>query len=104
MLRLSRQLINLAVAFLCATVTTVLAEDISFPTRDGTRPATTQGVPHVQLGVEPVPELVERMLSRVAEFPGVSLGPTRVSLPGTVGFQLDDDVALAKPNAIVSGR
>ena len=44
------------------------------------------------------------MIQRVSEFPGVVLGPTRVSLPGAVGFQLQDDVPLAHPEVIVGGR
>ena len=82
----------------------VLAQDIALPMRDGTPPATTNGVPHVQIGVSPVPELSEEMLRQVAEFPGVALEPTRVSLPGAIGFQLAGDVSLAQPQAIVGGR
>lgn len=82
----------------------VLAQDIALPMRDGTLPATTNGVPHVQIGVSPVPELSEEMLRQVAEFPGVALEPTRVSLPGAIGFQLAGDVSLAQPQAIVGGR
>jgi phospholipase/carboxylesterase len=58
----------------------------------------------VQLGVKADPELTDDLLRGVAGFPSVRLGPTRVSLPGAVGFQLDADIALAQPNAIVGGR
>ena len=44
------------------------------------------------------------MLQHVEALPGVTLGATRVSLPGAVGFQLDSDVSLANPNVIVGGR
>lgn len=67
-------------------------------------PQTTSGVPHVQIGVQAVPELSEALLKHVEGFPGVNLGATRVSLPGAVGFQLDDDLSLAHPEVIVGGR
>lgn len=80
------------------------AQDVTLPVRGGERPETTNGVPHVQIDVQPVPELSEEMLRQVAEFPGVVLGATRVSLPGAVGFQLTSDVQIAQPQAIVGGR
>ena len=58
----------------------------------------------MQIGVQAIPELSEEMLRQVAEFPGVVLGATRVSLPGAVGFQLAGDVSIARPQAIVGGR
>lgn len=76
----------------------------SLPTRTTPVPKTTSGVPHVQIGVQPVPEMSEALLARVAEFPGVHLGATRLSLPGAVGFQLSEDMKLARPEAIVGGR
>lgn len=81
-----------------------LAEGLSLPQRTSPRPETTNGVPHVQFGITPDPELIKELLSNVAEFPGVSLGPTRVSLPGAVGFQLDASTSLARPDSIVGGR
>ena len=61
-------------------------------------------MPHVQIGVDAVPELSAELLRRVATFPGVMIGETRVSLPGATGFRLEDDVALAHPEVIVGGR
>src|SRR6056297_3610800 len=89
---------------LFAVAAPTFAQDVAFPMRDGARPETTSGVPHVQIGILPVPELSEEMLRQVAEFPGVVLGATRVSLPGAVGFQLTRDVPIAQPQAIVGGR
>ena len=74
------------------------------PKRKTPIPQTTGGVPHVQIGVEADPELSRMLLARVDEFPGVTLGPTRVSLPGAVGFQLEADLSLAHPEVIVGGR
>lgn len=82
----------------------VMAQDMTLPERQGPRPETTNGVPHIQIGVVPKSELSEELLRRVDAFPGVNLGATRVSLPGAVGFQLAGDVTLANPQAIVGGR
>src|SRR6056297_1700483 len=89
---------------LFAVAAPTFAQDVAFPMRDGARPETTSGVPHVQIGVLPVHELSEEMLRQVAEFPGVVLGATHVSLPGAVGFQLTRDAPIAQPQAIVGGR
>ncbi|MEM9574665.1 MAG: phospholipase, partial [Pseudomonadota bacterium] len=80
------------------------AQSMQLPIRDTPRPETTNGVPHIQIGVEAIPKLSAELLRRVADFPGVTLGATRVSLPGATGFQLDDNLTLAQPNAIVGGR
>ena len=101
--RSTRSTILAAVA-LFTSVASVLAQDAPFPDREGPRPETTNGVPHVQLNIEAVPELTQVMLEQVAELSGVTLGATRVSLPGAVGFQLNADVSLAHPDAIVGGR
>ena len=94
----------LAAATLLASVASVLAQDAPLPDRDGPRPETTNGVPHVQLDLKPLPELTAAMLEHVEKLSGVTLGATRVSLPGAVGFQLNADVSLANPDAIVGGR
>lgn len=102
--RLSNLLLIPAAVSLLTAAAPASAQNVTFPMRDGPRPETTNGVPHVQIGVSPVPELSEEMLRQVAEFPGVVLGATRVSLPGAVGFQLTADVPIAQPQAVVGGR
>jgi phospholipase/carboxylesterase len=104
MFKLSKRLTILATATLLTNVTPALAQDMALPNREGPRPETTNGVPHIQLGLEPVSELTELMLKQMEELPGVTLGATRVSLPGAVGFQLNQDVDIARPEAIVGGR
>jgi len=96
-------LISAAVSLLFAAAS-ASAQEVTLPMRDGARPETTTGVPHVQIGIQPIPELSAEMLRQVADFPGVVLGATRVSLPGAVGFQLTSDVSIAQPQAIVGGR
>ena len=104
MTNLSKHLSILATASLIAMLMPVFAQGIDLPIREGVRPMTTTGVPHMQIDVEAIPELSEEMLRRVAEIPGVVLGATQVSLPGAVGFQLAEGVSLAQPQAIVGGR
>lgn len=91
-------------AVLITPLTQAFAQELDFPQRETPRPQTTNGVPHIQIGIEAVPELSAELLRRVAEFPGVTLGATRVSLPGATGFQLNDDLTLANPQVIVGGR
>jgi len=101
---LSNLLLISAAVSLFVAAAPASAQDVTFPMRDSARPETTSGVPHVQIGIQPVPELSEEMLRQVGDFPGVVLGATRVSLPGAVGFQLRSDVSIAQPQAIVGGR
>lgn len=84
------------------TASFVIAADL--PLRTGDRPETTTRIPHVQIGAKPVPELSNALLEHVAQLPGVQLGETRLSMPGAVGFQLQPDLKLAHPKAIVGGR
>lgn len=79
------------------------AQERTLPERTSLRPETTNGVPHTQIGVQIDAELASLLLERVAQFPGVTLGPTRVSLPGAIGFQLDRDMVLSQPGSIVGG-
>ncbi len=94
----------LAIVAITEMATSAMAQEISLPIRTAPIPHTTNGVPHLQIGLEAVPALSEELLRRVAEFPGVSIGATRVSLPGGIGYQLDDDMQLANPKVIVGGR
>ena len=94
----------LLIAASLITMTTYAFGLDALPKRDTPVPQTTNGVPHVQIGIDAVPEISEALLHRVAQLPGVSLGATRVSLPGAIGFQLEDGMPLAHPEVIVGGR
>lgn len=84
--------------------TSAMTQSMNLPNRETPIPQTTNSVPHLQMGLDAIPALSEELLHRVAQFPGVSIGATRVSLPGGIGFQLDDDMPLAHPEVIVGGR
>lgn len=91
-------------AFSGAASMPVTAQGENPPIRTTPRPATTTGVPHVQIDVVPQPDLAAALLTRVAELPDVEIRETVISLPGAKGFWLADDLELARPEAIVGGR
>ncbi len=91
-------------ALSCAALIPANANDENLPIRTTPRPETTNGVPHVQIGAEAVPELAAELLRRVQEIPDVDVRDTVVSLPGAKGFWLADDLPLKRPDVIVGGR
>ncbi|WP_371808656.1 luciferase family protein [Ruegeria sp. HKCCD7221] len=93
-----------AVAMICIAHKPSLAQSIEVPERTTPRPETTRGVPHVQIGVAPVPGLTEDLLRRVNEIPDVEVRETVISMPGAKGFWLADNLSLAHPEVIVGGR
>ena len=82
----------------------VSAGNLDLSTRESPIPRTTDGIPHVQIDVEPVPEISKELLRRVSEMPGIEIHPTIVSLPGALGFWIAEDINLARPDVIVRGR
>lgn len=74
------------------------------PERSGSRTQTSGRVPHVQIGVEPVPAVNDELRRRAFGLPDIENRPTIVSLPGARGMWISDGVSLAHPEVIVSGR
>ena len=100
---LARSVLMVAVAVAIAVIpVSVLSENL--PTRGSPVPVTTDGVPHVQIGVDPIPEISADLLQRVSKIPGVDIRDTVISLPGALGFWVLEDVPLARPDVIVGGR
>lgn len=99
---LKLRLFSLSVAFAFGMSAPAMAIDL--PVRKAPAPATTDSVPHVQLGVTPVPEIMEELLRRVDALEGVEIRPTVVSLPGALGFWIVEEIALARADVIVGGR
>ena len=90
-----------------ATVEPSLTPEVSIPIlpeRSGTRTVTSGTVPHVQIDVEPVPAVNDELYRLAYSLPGVENRPTIVSLAGARGMWLAEDISLAHPEAIVSGR
>lgn len=80
------------------------AGDVRLPVRAGETPATTNRIPHIQIGAKAVPRLSNHLLQRVGTLPGVKIRATVISLPGAKGFWLSKNIDLARPQAIVGGR
>jgi len=94
-------IVSLAMA---GAIGSVSAIDVPLAEREGPRPQTTPGVPHVQIGVDVVPEIQARLLEQVSRLPDVEVRPTVVSLPGAQGFWLSESLVLSHPEVIVGGR
>lgn len=60
-------------------------------------------MPHQQLDqIAPV-DLQEELLERCGSLPGVTVGPSHVSVPGARAFHLDPDLAGGAPEAFMRG-
>ena len=78
------------------------ADYVDLPKRSGPVPETTTKIPHVQIGVEPVPEVNQELFRRVYSLPGLE---NEVSAIGTFhGLRLNEQVTVAKPEATFDGR
>ena len=76
----------------------------TLPVRQGPRPATTPGLPHSQIDQQPAGEGIRRRLAaRVFGLPGVSEGPTRISVPGARALLLDRATATGPEEAFFIG-
>ena len=82
----------------------VLAKNDDLPIKQSPRPDTTDGIPHIQLGIEPVPEISAQLISRVEKMPGVELQNTIVGRAGSTGFWVAENETLARPESLIRGR
>lgn len=71
---------------------------VQLPPRTISRPETTTGIPHVQIGVEPVSEVNEELVRRVFSVPGI-VNRTSV-VGGSHGLWLTEEVIVFEPNFI----
>lgn len=98
------RILHFFIILLLVVTSSAWAQDRNLPSRETPIPRTTNGVPHVQIGVDAVPEISAELLKRVSEISGIEIQDTIVSLPGALGFWVTKDVPLARPEAIVRGR
>jgi phospholipase/carboxylesterase len=75
---------------------------VELPKRSGPLPKTTTGVPHIQIGVEPIPEVNEELFRRVYSLPGIE---NRMSVIATWrGLWINEHVTVFVPEALIDGR
>jgi len=79
-----------------------VVETVVLPQRSSSRPETTMGVPHVQIGVELVPEVNEELFRRVYSIPGIENRPSVIG--GWEGLWLSEGVTVSVPEALIGGR
>jgi len=76
----------------------------SFLERKHARPPTRQGMPHAQIGIQPVATINAELFRRSFLLPNVQNRPTVISVPGARALWVDEIIPLAHPEVIVSGR
>lgn len=72
------------------------------PIRTGDRPATTDGIPHVQLDLDKIDEVHQEMVRRVFSVTGIVNEPSVVL--SWEGLWIDTNVDIVNPDAVISGR
>ena len=77
-------------------------ERVELPERNGTPPATTSGVPHHQIGVDPVPEVNDELFRRVFSIPGIESQPSVIS--NWDGIWVSEQLEITVPDAIIDER
>ena len=74
------------------------------PVREGPRSQTTGSVPHIQTDAVPVPDVDAELRRRVFSIPGIDEAESSLSLPGARSLLLSDDLELARPEVLPTGR
>ncbi len=103
-MKLLTRVLKIIAVLLIFKVNIVAWADTEIPNRNGPKPETTSGVPHIQIGVSEKAELTKLFLQKVARIPGVDIRGTVISLPGAKGFWLTKDTPITQNQAIVKGR
>lgn len=76
----------------------------ALPERKRARPPTHQGMPHAQIGIQPVVAINAELFRRSFSLPNVQNRPTVISVPGARALWLTENVSLAHPEVIARGR
>jgi hypothetical protein len=71
--------------------------------RPGTRPATSYEIPHEQLDQIPSLTLQAEMWRRMIALPGITVGPSKKSVPATRALHLDPALAHGPREAFIDG-
>lgn len=75
---------------------------IKLPERPGPRQETTPDIPHIQIGIEPVPEIRKELIRRVYSIKGLEEGESAVLT--WKGLHLKENMKMANPQARLSGQ
>lgn len=75
---------------------------VALPQREGERPVTTPGIPHVQIGVNFIPEVNQELYRRVYSISGIEQLPSVIG--GWQGLSITHDIKIVVPDAILGGR
>lgn len=76
----------------------------ALPHRPGPRPSTRRQLPHTQLDQQPVdPGVRDELARRAFGLPGVSEGPSGISVPGARALLLDPSDAAERAEAFLVG-
>jgi len=74
---------------------------VIFPKRPGPRPATTTWEPHEQLDQLGSEEIWDELMRRALALPGVTGGPSKISVEGAQALFLDPSLAVGPPESFV---
>ena len=77
--------------------------DFTLPTRQGTPPLVTEGIPHIQLDQTASAEMLAELSSWAFSLDGVVEQPSRASLPGTRALTVAPELSV-RPEAAIVGR
>ncbi len=77
--------------------------DFTLPTRQGTPPRVTDGIPHIQLDQTASAEMLAELSSWAFSLDGVVEQPSRASLPGTRALTVAPELSV-RPEAAIVGR
>lgn len=86
----------------CSKIDTKNKNFEELPMRPGPRPETTSEVPHVQIDVEPVPEVHEEMVRRIYAIPGMEERPSIFSPYSALW--ISEDLTYVQKEAYISER
>ncbi len=81
----------------------ISASDQSLPQRTGPPVETTNDMPHIQLDVAPIAEVIAELHRRAFSLPNVENRESTNSFTGTRSLWISDGVTLARPE-VMSGR
>jgi len=83
------------------TDTVEIVDSVELPPRCDSRPETTMGIPHHQIGVELVKEVNEELFRRVYSLPGIKNKPSVIA--NWRSLWLTDEVNVVVPEAVING-